>query len=620
MELQDKLGTLPDKPGVYLMKNEADKVIYVGKAINLKNRVRSYFGSNQTIKERVLVPKIADIETIVTDSELEALILESNLIKRYRPKYNINLKDDKNYPYLKISTEEDYPRLLLEREIKKEGKYFGPYPNAGAVRETIKLLRKLFPIRSCKKEVPNKKYRPCLNYHIKRCIAPCSGKVPKEKYREMIDNIIMVLEGKEDELIDELQQKMDEASTNLEFEKAAEYRNQQNALKRIVEKQKIISGRRDDQDYLAISSNNEKEAIVQIFYVRGGKLVGKDSFSVLPGKADSPGEILTGFVKQYYNQAAVIPGEIFISHPIGDHSIIESWLKEKRGAKVTIKVPKRGEKYQLMKMALNNAKLEVEKIRADEEREEKEEKMTGGALKELAGYLELEELPVRIECYDISHIRGRETVASMVVFENGRPKKEDYRRFKLRDVIGIDDYDSMREVLSRRLKRLKRERTDEEDIDSFDIVPDLIVIDGGKGQLNAAYGELEEHGFSSNITVISLAKEEEKVFVTGKKDPVKLPKNSEAQYLLQRIRDEAHRFAVTYHRKKRNKSGLSSELDDVKGVGPKRKKALLLNFGSLDKLKEASLEELEKVPAMDKKSAQNLYDYFHKKEQGLSDE
>lgn len=616
MKFQDIIGTLPEKPGVYLMKDKKAKVIYVGKARSLKSRVSSYFQkAHHTPKEKVMVPRIYDVETIVTDSELEALILESNLIKRHRPKYNINLKDDKSYPYLKITVEEDFPRLVLTREMDNRGKFFGPYPGAGSVRETIRLLRKLFPLRVCKKRDPGKNKRPCLNFHINRCIAPCSGEISPDRYREMIDNIVMVLEGKADNLIKDLQEKMEKAAENMEFEKAADYRNQVTALKRIIENQKIISTRREDQDYIALYFRDDKEAVAQLFYVRGGKLVGKDSFPLIPGEGDSPRETLTGFIKQYYNQASMIPREILTSHEVEERSIIETWLKENKGSKVTVKTPKRGEKFQLMKMALNNARLELEKIEAEENYKGKNQQMTTGALKELADYLDMDELPERIECYDVSHLRGKETVASMVVFEEGQPKKEDYRRFKLNNVPGVDDYEAIGEVLERRLKKLNfnlDENREKSLVDSFESIPDLIIIDGGKGQLNRAIFEVESRGITG-IPVASLAKEEEKVFLAGKKDPVALPKDSWAQYLLQRIRDEAHRFAVSYHRKRREKDTFTSELDKIKGIGPKRKKELLLNFGSVDELKNASLDDLINIPAMDKKSAENLYNYFNEK-------
>ena len=630
-KLSDKLANITDKPGVYLMKNENSKVIYVGKAVNLKNRVRSYFNSgNQNVKVQVMVPKIADIDTIVTDSELEALILENNLIKKYRPKYNVNLRDDKNYPYLKISTEEKFPRLLVRRSTGKQGRYFGPYPNAGAVRETIKLLRKLFPVRTCKGETPkNQGKRPCLNYFINRCKAPCNNKITEQEYRIMIDKIISVLEGKEGNLLKELQHNMNQAAEAMEFEQAAEYRKQKAALEKIRQKQKIVSERQEDYDIIALGTGEELQeesgACVQIFYIRAGKLMGRNNFRLSTGAAQDRQDMLTSFIKQYYSQAAEIPKQILVSHPLNEQELIESWLAAEREGKAEIKVPQRGEKYQMMKMAIKNAELELNQTELDSE---KERRMTEGALKELALRLSLSEIPFRLEGYDISHTQGQGTVASMVVFEGGKSKRDDYRKFKIRTTDGPDDYKAMAEVLTRRLNRAKREErelyqvseklTENDEYDAgakdvselkFAVLPDLIVIDGGKGQLNSAIKVLEESGYE-HIPIISLAKQEEEVYVPGKSETMKFPSDSEALKLLQRVRDEAHRFAVTYHRKTRGKVNLSSVLDEIPEIGPKRKQELYENYGSLQDIKNAGVEELANLSSMNKKAAQNLISHL----------
>lgn len=630
-ELSDKLANLTDKPGVYLMKDEDGKVIYVGKAVNLKNRVRSYFNaSNQNAKVQVMVPKITDIETIVTDSELEALILENNLIKKYRPRYNVIMRDDKNYPYLKISTEEKFPRLLIRRNTGKQGRYFGPYPNAGAVRETIKLLRKLFPVRTCKGETPrNQGKRPCLNYFINRCKAPCNNKISEEEYREMIDKIITVLEGKEGELLKELEQKMHQASESMEFEQAAEYRNQKSALEKIRQKQKIVSERQEDYDIIALGTGEELEeergACVQIFYIRAGKLMGRNNFRISIGASQDHQDMLTSFIKQYYSQATEIPKQILVSHHLNEQQLIQDWLGTERDGKVEIRVPQRGEKYQMMKMAIKNAELELSQTELDSE---KEKRMTEGALKELALRLSMTEIPFRLEGYDISHTQGQGTVASMVVFEGGRSKRDDYRRFKIRTTQGPDDFKAMAEVLRRRFNRARREEqelykasespdgSEEYDGGKFDasemkfaVLPDLIVIDGGRGQLNSALQVLQETGYD-DIPIISLAKQEEEIYIPGQNDTMKFPANSEALKLLQRVRDESHRFAVTYHRKTRGKANLASILDEIPEIGPKRKQELYQQYGSLEQIKNADPEELGNLPSMNKKAADNLLSYL----------
>ncbi len=620
---KDKLASLPSKTGVYLMKDSRGKVIYVGKAINLKNRVRSYFNEgHKTVKEMAMVPHIKSVDTIVTDSEVEALILENNLIKKYRPKYNVNLKDDKSYPYLKVTTEETFPRLIISRQLSKQGRYFGPYPNAGAARETIRLLRKLFPVRTCKGTKPkNRHNRPCLNYYINRCLAPCSEKVSSESYREMIDKIIAVLEGKEGGLLSELQKQMDQAASAMDFERAAEYRDQKQALEKIREKQKIVSDRREDHDIIAIHAEGDR-GCAQIYYIRGGKLMGRNNFIMATGKGDQT-DILTSFLKQYYDSAQVIPKEILVSHPIKDQPVIEEWLYHKRGGKVQIKVPQRGDKYQLMNMAMTNARLELENDTLAELNQEKQRKLIEGALKELALKLGLSELPYRIEGYDISHTQGQGTVGSMVVFEGGEPVNREYRKFKIRTVHQPDDYQAMAEMLERRLLRAQKEQKDRQQDDSVDlkfaVLPDLIVIDGGKGQLSRALQVLKETGFD-HIPMIALAKREEEIYVPNQGEPLRLPAHSEALKLIQRLRDEAHRFAVTYHRTTRTKTGFHSLLDEIPEIGPRRKQELFNAFESLEAMKEASIEELCRLPSMNQKAAQNLLSHLKSVEELVAED
>ncbi len=632
--IKNQLNQIPDKPGVYLMKNKSGRVIYVGKAINLKKRVRSYFlGNQQTPKEKVMVPRIDNIETIVTDSELEALILENNLIKKYRPKYNVNLKDDKNYPYLKVTTEEKFPRVVIARQMGKNGRHFGPYPNTGAARETIKLLRKVFPVRTCKGETPGKggNKRPCLNYYINRCLAPCNDKVSYNEYREMMNQVIQVLEGKAEILLNQLEEKMNTAAYGMQFERAAEYRNQKNALEKIMEKQKIVSGRQEDYDIVALYSQQDQgEACVQTYYIRGGKMIGRNNYRVNVSYSEKEGTLLASFLKQYYQDLDVVPKQVLLSHNIDETEaeVIRQWLSEKRGSKVEIRRPQRGEKAHLMNMALKNARLEMENY---ETSQAKQRKLTEGALKELALRLSLPEIPFRLEGYDISHIQGYGTVASMVVFEGGKPKKDAYRRFRIRRVSKPDDYTALFEALERRFERAKREEqemmqvseavvenydnsdsSESENIENgakFSILPDLLVIDGGKGQLNSALSAMGKTGYA-HIPVIALAKNEEKVYIPGQPNAAPFNPNSEALKLLQQVRDEAHRFAVSYHRKTRKQETLRSELDHVPGIGEKRKYELYRVYTSLNEIRKASVEDLAKIPAMNRKVAQKLKAYL----------
>lgn len=618
ISLEDKLKNLPEKPGVYIMRDEYNEIIYIGKAINLKNRVRQYFqnSKNQHPKVAAMVERITDLEYIITDSELEALILECNLIKKHRPKYNVMLKDDKQYPYIKITIKEDYPRLLIVREIKKDGaKYFGPYTDVTAVNRTIDLLKGLFPIRYCSKNISRAigKERPCLNYHIKKCIGPCRGNVSKEQYRELIDSIIMMLEGKQEEVLKELEDKMHQAAENLDFEKAAEIRDNMNSLIKIAEKQKVISSALIDQDIIAFALN-ESESCIQIFFVRGGKLIGREHFLIEDTKLSDSKEILSSFIKQYYGSDALIPREIILQEEIDEINIIERWLSDKKGGRVKLVVPRRGEKQKLIEMVSRNAedtlRLLIEKQKNDTEK-------TMGACRELKDILELNAMPARIEAFDISNIQGVLNVGSMIVFEQGKPNNRNYRRFRIKSVEGANDYESMREIIERRfvhgLKEREELEAEEKDFElgRFSVFPDMILLDGGVGQVNAVLPVLRE--LDINIPVCGMVKDDKHrtrgLIYNGRE--IELPKGSKAFRLISAIQEEAHRFAISYHKSLRSKATVKSALDDIPGIGPARRKALLKSFGSLKNIKKASLEELEKVQGMNRKVAEVVYNFFN---------
>ena len=591
--IEEKLALLPHNPGVYIMKDGKGKIIYVGKAISLKNRVTQYFrqNSSHSAKVRAMVARIEDFETILTGTEVEALILECNLIKKHRPKYNISLKDDKTYPYLKVTLQDTYPRVYITRRVQRDGgKYFGPYTNATALHETLKLLKRLFPIRSCK---TMESKRPCLEYHIKRCLAPCADKISREEYMVMIDDIVMFLEGRTEHVEKSLEQRMLQAADKLEFEQAGRLRDQLLAVQKISEKQRIVTGV-GDQDAIGMARSGIG-VCVQIFYVRSGKMVGRDHF-LLDGSDDETDEaLLRAFLKQYYNQATFIPREILLPMEILEQELLEEWLEKQKNAKVILAVPKRGTKRDIVEMAIGNAKKALEDESA---RIKQTEAQTIGAVLDLGKYLGLSRSPYRMECFDISHIQGSETVASMVVFEGGVPKKSDYRRFKIRSAEGKpDDFKSMREVTERRYGKADAE------------MPDLIIIDGGKGQLSSACEIIRGAGHIT-VPVVGLAKRFEEVYREGESDPVILPRSSQALYLIQRIRDEAHRFAITYHRKLRNKRNLVSILDNVEGIGPKRRKILLEHFGNIEKIKQASVAEMADLDGMNTPSAEAVYNYF----------
>ena len=593
----EKLKLLPDSPGVYIMKDDHGKIIYVGKAIVLKNRVRQYFQSsrNHTPKVRAMVSHIADFETIMTANEVESLILEANLIKKHRPRYNIRLKDDKSYPYVKVTVQEEFPRVFITRRVLRDGaRYFGPYTNVTALRDSLKLLRRLFPLRTCR-TMPQ---RPCLEYHIKRCLAPCVGKVGEEDYRAMIHAALLFLEGRTDDVERELEQRMHAAAEAYHFETAARLRDQLSAVRTAAERQNIVTGA-GDQDAIGMA-RSAAGVCVQIFFIRGGKMIGREHFLLRGSEEETNADILRAFLEQYYNQATFVPREVLLPQDIDDaaRATIESWLAARKGGgKVALLSPQRGTKHDIVQMATGNA----EKFLSDEEtRRSLMDEQTLGAVEELGRYLGLKHLPRRMECFDISHNQGQETVASMVVFEDGAPKKSDYRRFKIHSTEGKpDDFLSMREVTTRRYVGLAEEK-----------LPDLIIIDGGKGQLSSALEIIRHAAGHKDVPVVGLAKQFELVFTEGNPDPVELPRRSQALYLIQRIRDEAHRFAITFHRKLRGKRNLVSVLDHIVGIGPKRRQSLRTHFGSLEKIKEASVEELAAAPGMNRTSAEAVRHFF----------
>ena len=591
--VREKLKLLPENPGVYIMKDAAGKIIYVGKAVVLKNRVRQYFQSsrNHTPKVRAMVAKVADFEFIMTASEVEALILECNLIKKHRPRYNISLKDDKSYPYVKVTLQDDFPRVFLTHHIRKDGaRYFGPYTNVTAVHESLKLLRRLFPLRNCK----TLQDRPCLEYHIKRCLAPCAGKISKEEYGAMIRSVLLFLEGRTVDVEKELEYRMKKAAEAYHFELAARLRDQLAAVKKVAEKQNIVTGA-GDQDAIGMA-RSEIGVCVQVFFIRSGKMIGREHFLLQGSEDESDEALLAAFLQQYYHRATFIPREILLPMDLAEVSLLETWLAEKKGAKVQLLVPQRGTKHDIVAMAASNA----EKFLSDEAaRIRQANAQTLGAVEELGRYLGLKNPPNRMECFDISHIQGSETVASMVVFEGGLPKKSDYRRFKINSTEGKpDDFLSMREVTQRRYGDLPESE-----------LPDLIVIDGGKGQLSSALEIIRGAGHK-DVPVVGLAKQFELVFREGESEPVVLPRHSQALYLIERIRDEAHRFAITYHRKLRGKRNLVSVLDHIVGIGPARRKSLWSTFGTIAKIKAASVDELAQAPGMNRPAAEAVYQFF----------
>ncbi len=596
--LKEQLKTLPAKPGVYLFKDGAGKVLYVGKAASLHQRVRSYFGAPQTLEPKIgrLMSRVQNLDFIITDSEQEAFILENNLIKKHRPGFNVRLKDDKSYPYIKVSLNEEWPRAFLTRRFEDDGgRYFGPYASAGSVRRTLDLLKKLFRYCSPRWVITGRKPRPCFDYSIHRCSGACSGEISKEDYREIIGRVILFLEGKHEQVLRDLRRKMEQAAEALQFEKAAQLRDQLEAVQSVAEGQKIISAGGGDEDIIAFA-RERNEACVQIFFVRSGKLIGRENFILEGTQDEEPGHIMASFIQLFYGSAPHIPPTILLQNEPEGVESLSSWLESLRAGKVSLRVPKRGQKRKLVDMVAENAEQALAQLKA---KWLADTGKTATALKELQERLNLPRLPNRMECYDISNIRGTSAVGSMVVFENGRPKSSAYRRFKIKTVTSVDDYAMMQEVLRRRFKRVKAE-----DASSWAVIPDLVLIDGGRGHLTSAQEVMHELEIDS-IPLAALAKEKEEIFLPGADGSLILPRDSQALYLVQRIRDEAHRFALSYHLHVRKKAALRSEWA-VPGIGPKRKRALLKKFGSVRGIKEASVEDLMSVSGMTRQLAERV--------------
>lgn len=604
-DLEGELKKLPDKPGVYIMHDKTDTIIYVGKAVSLKNRVRQYFRSstNHTAKIKMMVSNIAYFEYIITDSELEALVLECNLIKEHRPKYNTMLKDDKTYPFIKVTTHEAFPRVQFTRNLKhKTGKYFGPYTSASSVKDTIELLCKLYKIRTCNRQLPKDtgKERPCLNYHIGQCSAPCQGYVSEEEYRSAVNSVIDFLNGAYTPVLNKLTKQMQEAAGQMQYEEAAKYRDLIESVKQVAQKQKITADDGTDRDVIACASDGT-DAVVQIFFIREGKLLGRDHFHMSVAEGDTKPEIISQFMKQYYGGTPYIPNVIMLQHDIEDSEIIADWLTSIKKRKVSIITPKKGDKEKLVELAYKNAQMVLTK---DNEKIKREQQRTTGAMEEIAGWLNLKAIR-RAEAFDISNTNGIESVGSMVVFEDGKPKKNDYRKFKIKTVKGPDDYKSMKEVLTRRFKRAI------EGSEGFDVYPDLIMMDGGRGQVNIAIEVLDE--LNLKIPVCGMVKDDRHntrgLYFNNVEIPIDT--RSEGFKLITRIQDEAHRFAIEYHRSLRGKAQVNSVLDGIEGIGPARRKALMKHFLDIEKIRQASVDELMKVDKITQAVAENIYTYFH---------
>lgn len=600
-QLEEQLRSLPTGPGVYLFKDEQGKVIYVGKAANLSNRARSYFGSPSSLSSKVqhLVSRIKELEFMITDSEQEALILECSMIKKYRPRYNMRLKDDKTFPYLRIDTSEDWPAVHVTRRFRRDGaRYFGPFASASSVRKTLRLIKRIFLFRSCTKTINGKASRPCLNYYIHRCLGPCIGAVSKQEYQELINQVCLFLEGKQDLVLRELNSKMRTAAQQLEYEKAALLRDQIHAVERVIEGQRIAVTLKGDQDVIALAQS-QGEAYVELFFIRGNKIVGRDHFIMEGVRDETPGHIMSSFIKQYYASVPKIPRLILLQYPADETTVLAEWLRREKRRGARLQVPRRGAKKQLMNMVAENA---VEGLRLAKAKQVNPEATSWG-LQELKDKLCLPRIPLRIEAYDVSNIQGTLAVGSMAVLENGLPNPACYRRFRIRTVAGANDYAMIQEVLKR---RLKRSATSE---GNWAVMPDLILIDGGKGQLNAALEAMKEIEAAS-IPVASLAKQNEDVFLPGASKPVDITKDSPALHLLQRARDEAHRFAISYHRGLRRREGIASALDDIPGIGARRKKALLKRFISIEAIREASPEELSQAEGVPLALAKRIKEYL----------
>ena len=609
--IQAVLDSAPTKTGCYLMKDADGKVIYVGKAVNLRSRLRSYFHSSamDNLKTRQMVHRIRDIDWIVVGSELEALILEMNLIKKYRPHFNVRLKDDKRYPYIKVHWARPFPKLTVTRQMVNDGsRYFGPYTSVWAVHQTLDVLRRIFPYLTCDREITGEDKRACLYYDIKLCTAPCIGAINQEDYRQVIDDLCSFLAGRTEPIVSRLQEEMEAAASELQFERAAALRDQMNAIEKVVEKQKVVSSDYVDSDVIAMARSNG-EACVQVFFIRSGKLIGREYFLLEGAEGSADANVMADFIKQFYEQASMVPSQVLLPHEIEEAHIIKQWLGSRReGESFEILIPRRGKKRELIQLATENA---AETLNALQARWQAEKHRQTEALAELQSALKLSSPPNRIECYDISNTQGTAAVGSMVVFEQGVPSKRNYRRFNIRSVTGPDDFASMEEVLQRRFNRwqaaqelleIPGEKVDQ----SFSLLPDLLIVDGGKGQLSRAVAVLEKFRLSNQVPVAGLAKQNEELFIPNHSAPIVLPKNSQALFLIQRVRDEAHRFAITSHRNQRTKTGLASRLDAIVGVGPAKRKALLKEFGSIKNIQEASIDDLTTVPGISESLAYSI--------------
>lgn len=596
--ITEQLRGLPSRPGVYLFKDARGHILYVGKAVNLRHRVGSYFGAGQKLTPKIgrVVGKIADLEYFVTASEQEALILELNLIKRHHPRYNVRLKDDKTFPYLKIDLGEDWPRVHITRRLEENGgRYFGPFASAKSIRQTLKLLKGIFPFRSCSRPVTGTDARACLDYDIGHCLAPCIGAVSRQEYAEVIKQVVLFLEGKQERVLRQLKQQMEQAAGAMDFERAARLRDQIQAVEQVVEGQRIAATVRGEQDVIAFADDKD-QAYVQVFFIRGGKLIGRESFLLQGTSYEQPGQVMSSFIKQFYASAPHIPPLLLLQHPAEDMAILQDWLQGRRGSRIKIQVPRRGNKKQLVGIVAENARQGLEQLKI---KQLASPKALSAALEEIERELKLPRLPARIEGYDISDIQGAAAVGSMVVFEQGKPKPAHYRRFKIKTVSGVDDYAMLGEVLKRRFKR------GSEASGSWAAMPDLVLIDGGKGQLSAARAAMREAGADS-IPAAGLAKENEELFIPRRSEPIVLPRSSPGLQLLQRLRDEAHRFALGYHQRVRQREAFASALDTIPGIGPKRKRALLRQFGSVKAIREASVEELATAKGITRSLAKKI--------------
>jgi excinuclease ABC subunit C len=606
-QLLELVRQLPASPGVYLMRDARGTILYVGKAASLRHRVSSYFSASQKLatKTERMIAQVADVDFFITGSEQEALILELNLIKQHRPYYNVRLKDDKNFPYLKINFNEDWPRVQVTRRLEDDGgRYFGPFASARSVRQALKVIKEIFPFRSCTKSLTSPPPRPCLEYDIHKCSGPCIGAITKEEYAEIINQLVLFLEGKQEAVVRQLKNKMGQAIAALDYEKAAGLRDQIQAIREVIAWQKLATTVSGEQDVIAFAQDKD-QACVQVFFIRGGRIIGREGFTLQGTRSEEPEQIMTSFVKQFYNSAAYIPPLVLLQHPLEDKAVIQDWLQGKRGSKVHIQVPRRGNRKRLVDTVAENARQTLAQQRI---RQLSAPAALNAALEEIKRELDLPRLPLRIEGYDISNIQGKAAVGSMVVFEQGKPRSAHYRRFRIKSVPSADDYAMLQEVIQRRFGRFKNGGTIAPD--SWAIMPDLVLIDGGRGQLNAVVGAMHQAG-ADLVPVASLAKEKEEIFIPQRAKPISLPYTSPGLQLLQRVRDEAHRFALGYHHKVRRKQAFASALDAIPGIGPKLKLNLLRHFGSVQSIREATLEELASAKGVSRSAAQQIKEYLH---------